>query len=196
MKLEKGAIYRFKYVNYTTDKFPLAIILHSDSQYTHALNLNYLPKQLKEQTIEMIALLATKKLKYFSKDNDLKSYELYHNYIKRQLPKVIRFAYRKYFTHLIRESSKVSSGVFNNKAFIVNLKKASPTDFKKIFTQIKKSVNIASNEEEQDKKLQKLNRLKALSSLTDKQINDIATNYLNDINQIYKQKFDKSKFTF
>lgn len=189
-KFEAGCIYRAKYLNYHIDKYPLILILHANDSYVHAINLNYLPKQLKEEVIDLIAMVATKQLP----GSD--TYKLYHNYIKSKLPRVIRFAYRKYFTYMFKDPVQVSKGFWHIKNFLWHIKKFDNNDKQKVIVSVRKAIKEASNEEKQDAKIQRLARLNKYASMTKEEIDKRAGEYLQEINSIYKKKFDRSNYTF
>ena len=64
MKLNKGWIYSIYYSNWREDPNPLVLVLFSGKDKTHCLNLTYLSPALTERVINMLGLLATKKLSY------------------------------------------------------------------------------------------------------------------------------------
>lgn len=192
-KLEKGCIYRFKYLNYNVDKYPLALILYAGPTYVHALNLSYLTRNLRAEVIDMITKIATKQME--GRD----TYALYHKYIKKKLPRVIRFCYRKYFTHLIHNEQMVSRGFWHTRDFLYNIKKFSEKDKNKVFKDIRDAIKVASNEKQQDQKLRKLRRLaltEHYKNLTSKDIHVRASDYLAEINKVYNQKFQRDRYTF
>lgn len=203
MKLLKGCIYRFKYQGYHSDKFPMALVLHSDTRITHALNLNYLRPHMRNEVIEMIAKLATSKLRvnHRSKKEEETliqagdTYQLYHMYLKRKLPQIIRFSYRTYHTHLILNEQLVSKGFWHLKTFMRNVGNFTGKDTIKVFKEVKTAIKEASNEGKQNTKLRRLNNLKAWQSLNSAAVHNKAVGYLNEINKIYKDKFDPSKYT-
>jgi hypothetical protein len=203
MKLLKGCIYRFKYQGYHSDKFPMALILYSDNLKTHALNLNYLRPHMRNEVIDMISKLATSKLRVnhrSKKEEEIlfkgsDTYQLYHMYLKRKLPQIIRFAYRTYHTHLILNDQIVSKGFWHMRTFLQNVKKFTGKDTDKTFKDIKAAIKEASNEGKQNTKLRRLNNLNAWKELNSKAIHEKAVGYLNEVNKIYKDKFDPSKYT-
>lgn len=188
MKIEKGNIYHFYYSNYHVDKYPIALILHSDSNNTHSLNLNYLSPKMRDSVIDMIVAITTKKL------GGRDTYALYHDYIKRKLPQVIRFCYRKYKTSFIRDAKLVSKGFFETRNFLWHIKKNfSQEDSQFIFKKIKTSIKEAQNVEKQDKKIAALKKWE--SKLTPDEFEDKAKDYIASLSQIYTPK-DTNKYTF
>jgi len=188
-KIEKGNIYHFYYSNFHVDKYPIALILHSDGENTHALNLNYLSPKLRDSVIDMIVAITTKKL------GGRDTYSLYHDYIKRKLPQVIRFCYRKYKTTYIRDPKLISKGFFETRNFLWHIKKNfSKEDSDFIFKKIKTSVKEAQNTEKQDAKIAKLKKFE--SKLTPEEFEDKAKDYIASLSKVYSPKFDRNKYTY
>lgn len=188
MKIEKGNIYHFYYSNYHVDKYPIALILHSDGENTHALNINYLSPKMRDSVIDMIVMITTKQL------SGRNTYSLYHDYIKRKLPQVIRFCYRKYKTKFIRDAKIVSKGFFETRNLLWHIKKNfSKEDSDFIFKKVKTSIKEAQNTEKQDAKIAKLKKFE--SKYTPEEFEDKAKDYIASLSQIYTQK-DKNKYTY
>lgn len=189
MKIEKGNIYHFFYSNYHVDKYPIALVLHSDSENTHSLNLNYLSKNMRESVIDMIVAITTKKLS--GKD----TYSLYHDYIKRKLPQVIRFCYRKYKTRFIRDPKLVSKGFFETRNFLWHIKKNfSKEDSDFIFNKIKTSIKDAQDTQKQDKKIASLKKWE--SKLSPDEFEDKAKEYIASLSGIRSARIDRNKYTY
>jgi hypothetical protein len=112
MKLETGNIYSFHYRRYKNDPNPLALILYQDNNICHALNFHYLSKNLNEELILMIAKMATKMIKTES------MYNLYHNWMKRNIPGVIEKAYRTYKPQHITSVKRMTRGYWGIQSFI------------------------------------------------------------------------------
>ena len=118
MKLKKGHIYRFHYNNYKHDPRPLALVLYSGKDKTHAINFNHLPKEVSKEFIDWITTIAINAKRMTPRD----TYNLYHGYMKNRIPQVIRFAYRTYFTSKIKNVRKVSKGFFEIKNIFWKIK--------------------------------------------------------------------------
>lgn len=189
-KLEKGSIYHFKYLGYHLDKYPIALILYSGKEKTHAININYLTPHLRGELIDMIASVAVKKL------NGRDTYSLYHNHIKRQLPKIISVAYRTYYTHLIKDPKLVSKGFWEIKGFLhsirKNFTKKEHEDLKK---KIKKKIVAANSSSHQDEKIKRLHSIWS-KKIDIGKIDKESKEYFDKINKIIgKPKIDWKKYT-
>ena len=171
----------------------MVLVLHSDSRITHAINLNYLRPHMRNDLINMISKLATTKLRINHLDEKLildgsNTYQLYHMYLKRKLPQIIRFAYRTYHTHLILNEQLVSKGFWHMKTFLYNARQFTKNDTDKAFKEIRAAIKEAGNEGKQNTKLRRLNQLNAWQKLNSAAIHEKAVGYLNEINKIYKDK--------
>lgn len=126
MHLKTGSIVWFRYHKYREDKTPIALILfdHDRNNNVHAINLNYLPNDLTQQVINMIALIASKELDA----KDMK--QLYHYYMKKRLHPIIRRAYRTYKKTEITHPKLVSTG-FNEMLTFLHKFKTKFTEYDK-----------------------------------------------------------------
>jgi len=144
MKLEKGKIYSCEYTGFREDRNPTIIVLYSGSKYTHAINLNYLKDENKNNFIQFITNVAINKTKNIREDENsqVNTYSLYHNYLKRKLPAVIKIAYRTYFTRKIKNKRPLHPGFFLSidksykEVVKVSIKKALDSEYQNRFAKL------------------------------------------------------------
>jgi len=180
MILKIGNIYSFHYRRYKVDPNPLVLVLYCDKDICHALNFHYLSKELNEQLIHMIATLAVKNNK------DIDTYNLYHNWMKRHIPAVIRNAYRTYKPNQITSVKKVTNGYWGIKTFLKEKEeKEKHLKTTQVQERISKKINKKKAETLANKKLN-LNKLQ-----------DYIINYVNYVDKLIKEnrKEDKSIYT-
>lgn len=193
MSLERGYIYNIAYTNYKEDPAPLVLVLYSGEKYTHALNLRYLSPSLTEEIIQFTSKIATGRLS--ARD----ARRLYHGYIKRRLPGVVRIAYRTYFTKKIKRPRVVSRGFFEVKNFLGTLKKTYTKDeYNKVRGKIRKSLKDAQDPEKQKKAVKKYLRLyHPDEKLTGKEAERRVRAYMDKIQAVLiKRDIDQSKHTW
>ena len=163
------------------DPNPLVLVLYCDDKICHCLNFHYLPGQLSDQLINMIAQISIKKLKPKS------MYSHYHGWMKNHIPSVIRKAYRTYKPNQITGEKKITSGFWGIKTFLNEIQ--NKNTHKKLST-IQKRLSEKVNK----KKVVKLGKAKPIDVETlEKNID----NYLSQIDAIVKKgrKEDMSKYT-
>ncbi len=192
MKMHAGHIYLMKYFHYRNDKEPLILVLYHGmdrnkdvskrKEVVHGINLNYLSNsnKLTDQVVDFIIQVATKQIK----SND--AYQLYHNYIKHKLPKVIAKAYRTYDCRYIGTPIPISKGFDETTTFIKNLNNAQKHNTKDIKQRIKAKIKTAQEKKEVIKKIYNTKQM------TSEQILEFVDNY---IKLIQKAKIDDTKRT-
>ena len=102
--LERGHIYHFIYKGYKHDPVPLVLILWAGDGVVHGINVNYLPKDIRENLVDMLAKMAMGFVDWRD------AYNFYHSYLKHKAPRMIRLSYRTYKDSLIKGITYVSVG--------------------------------------------------------------------------------------
>lgn len=189
--LKRGYIYRFEYRNYHEDPNPLALILWSGREKTHAININYLKPKLRDELIDMIAQIAGSRL------DASDAYAFYHDYFKKKLPYIIRRAYRTYFTSKIKHPTSIARGFFEIKYFLGEInKELNPKQLEILKVQIKKSIESAK--ELQKSGFQPFSLFRKDESITTQELHRRSSEYVNRIKEIVaqtKRKEDMRKYT-
>lgn len=141
MKLEAGNIYSFHYSNYKDDPNPLVLVLYCDDEICHALNFHYLGKTYTQELINMICLIALKFL------NMKSMYAHYHNWMKRNIPGVIRHSYRTYKPKHIKSVKRLTVGYWGINTFLQEYNQA--TKHKKL-TAVQEKLSKTINKKKSD----------------------------------------------
>jgi hypothetical protein len=95
-----GRIYSASYRNFKHDPKPLLLIIGSDSYYTVAINIHYIPGfPLENWIIQM------------RQSQKVLTGKIIYDVLKMRLPMVPKLAYRKYFTSMLH-GKFVSSGLY------------------------------------------------------------------------------------
>ena len=188
-RLQKGWIYRFEYDGpYSTDPTPMVLVLWCGKEWCHSITLNPLSPNLTDILIEMIAQIATKKLA--SKD----AYALYHNYIKKQLPSIVKLAYRTYKTKRIKNEKPVSKGYFHIKHFLKNVSNnLSATDKRYVMTAIKQAVTVAKDSKAQIRRQHIFSLFTKGEKITSEELHSRTTEYVKMIEDIKRETRERMK---
>lgn len=181
MKLETGNIYSFHYRRYKNDPNPLVLILYQDKDICHALNFHYLSKNLSEELITMIAKMATQKIK------NKPMYELYHNWMKRNIPGVIQNAYRTYKPQHITSVKRLTRGYWGINSFINYMnEKEKHLTLTKVQERLKDKINkfkkATYNKPKKEKRKINLDKLQ-----------DYIIQYVNQVDDLIKQTKSKDE---
>lgn len=196
MKLKRGYIAYFKYTRYHKDPYPLALVLYvaekeefdqvtkqtKKRELVHCLNIHYLSKDLTDELVNMIANVALKTLD--ARD----MYQFYHDHMKKNLPNVIKSAYRTYYSDHISNISLVSRGFEASRGFIEALKQVNkkPTE-QKIIHQVTKEIENVKESKKTPEEIEK--------EMSASQIYKNVEEYFNKIKSIVKPKTDFKKYT-
>lgn len=183
-QLKEGLIYSFKYNNYKKDPNPLVLVLYSDQRICHALNFHYLHGDLNMQLIQMISRVASKKLRIKS------MYAHYHHWMKKNIPGVIRVAYRTYKPNFMSGVQQITSGFWGTNSFMQSMigrRKLKLTETQK---------RIAEKIDKKKLKEGELYKEKVTRKLSYNPQN--IENYVSLMNKIVQEgkKTDKTKFTY
>lgn len=125
-----GTIYKIgNYQNFKRDPAPMIYVMYSghmtfthvSGHYTDGINLNYLGQSDKMWIAKMIYMM--------KKGGQRMNGVVFYKFLKLQRPNIIRTAYRRYHTSMIKSPKMVSSGITNldklvypyNDPFIVSL---------------------------------------------------------------------------
>ena len=189
MRLKQGTITWFKYNRYKVDKEPIALILYGGDSHNniHALNLNYLSNNLSSRVFNMVAQIASRRLKA----NDVR--RLYYDYMKGRMHPVLAKAYRTYKPNEISRPRIISPGFQETLKWLDKFKrKFSDKEVKKIKTQVKKKVKAAQKAQEYiGDKATKMKHVK----LTPEQAEKVAKQYMKMIHKITPgTRLDPKKF--
>jgi hypothetical protein len=181
-KLNTGNIYSFHYRRYKQDPNPLVLVLYCDNDICHSLNFHYLPKKLNNKLIHMIARLALKQLKTRS------TYALYHNWMKKYIPDIIKRAYRTYKPNQMTSIKRITYGYWGITSFLKYIDKQE--EHKKLSTvqeRLSKKIN-----KQKTKKITKQKKINV------EKLDDYIKNYVNAIDIIIQsgRTEDLSKYTF
>lgn len=177
MKYFKGQIIYFHYDRYHIDPNPLGLILYADKRIVHCLNLNYLSRAQKGRLIHIVAQIAGKKIENPS------AYELYHRYLKREIPSILELSYRTYKPVHIRTISIISDGFNKTIGWLTDQKE---TAIRKYAVKIQKA--ISKVEKKTPEQLQKDTRTVA-------QIMQGVEQYINLLKSVRKEHIDKERYT-
>lgn len=186
MRLKKGLIYHFAYSKYQKDPYPLVLVLYADNEYVHGINIHYLGATLTDKLIKMIALVAQKQL------NGSNTRSLYHNWMKKNLPGVLRKAYRVYKTRYVKSPVAITKGYWGVESFLQKFKpkKLGEKHVADTTEQIKKIVKTHEKKGEEALRHPK-------KAITRRELFKNIDKYIGQMEQIVKEgrKDDLSKYT-
>ena len=183
MKLEAGNIYSFHYSNYKEDPNPMVLVLYCDEEICHALNFHYLGKTYTQELINMITLIALKFI------NTKSMYAHYHNWMKKNIPGVIRHSYRTYKPKYIKRPKKLTAGYWGINTFLNEYNNA--TKHKKL-TAVQTKLSKVINKKKAEKIIKEQSKIDIEEMI--KQIDK----FVERAEQVYQsgKKEDLSRYTF
>lgn len=173
--LETGNIYSFHYRRFTVDPNPLVLVLYCDDDICHAINLHYLPKPLSEELIDMIAKIAIKNVKLYS------MYHHYHNWMKKNIPHVIKHAYRTYKPNQMTSIHQVTKGRWGIKSFI---------DYQK---EKEKHLTLSKVQERLSTKINKEKKKKVPKKINLNKLEEHIMNYVNEADDLIQKAKTKDE---
>lgn len=176
-KLYKGGVFHFYYQNWKEDPYPVVLILYV-GELVHAINLSYLPAQLSDLVVNMLASISLGKLQ------GQNTYWLYHSYIKKNMPRVVRMAYRTYKKEKIKNPILVTQGFDATKMFLTNKRiKATKNNEQVVKQVLKKAIRHTKKTKDENVEWKK--------KRTSQRIEDIEKNvdtYMKKVNEILKNR--------
>jgi len=171
-KLSAGNIYNFHYRRYKHDPYPMVLVLYCDDKLCHALNFHYLIENESDELIHMIAALATRSMKSRS------MYTHYHNWMKRNIPGVIKNAYRTYKPNHITENKQITRGYWGVQTFVAELrKKTKPQQLTAVQKKLAEKLNKRKVEEIQGAQQAQEFDIKVMEPIINKFVKDVDALY-------------------
>jgi len=91
-----GAVYYCAYLNWHNDPNPLAFILYSDMNYTHAINIHYISLEEYKELVNMFNKMKKPTIGNMFFKNPRK---FYYEFLKKHFKQFVDISYRTYFTN-------------------------------------------------------------------------------------------------
>ena len=164
---QRGHIYRVSYRGYKHDPDPLVLILWAGDGMVHAININYLHKDIRDDMVDVLATMAMGLVDWRD------AYKFYHDYLKHRAPHIISLAYRTYKAELIKGAQYVSSGA-----------KIKVISHHRVSNQMQKEIAIAEIKRELHN-----------HTISSHQAEQSARSYMDAVNRIMKRKEDYRQYT-